>query len=1118
MKRPLFALLAIVALTLSSVSPLLAQEGEPDGPIYLPLVITQDDDDGGSGTIPSALPEETLENGLLAVEVSADRVDSSRIGDLSAADRVTALDLNTAQLDAARMDATGITPSKLQGSFLSARGQQRVIINLAAEPLAVVAANSVSASDTSAQSILDAQAATIAAQQQDVLAIASSLDANVELLGQVSKALNAVMLNVDAAALPAIAANPNVVSIHYVQDYELDLDETVPYIGAAAVQEQGFDGSGVTVAVLDSGIDYTHASLGGSGDVSEYENNDPRVIEGDSFPTDKVVAGFDFVGSNWPGFDVDEDGQFEEIEARGERPDPDPLDDGPEAGHGTHVAAIIGGERGVAPGVDLHAVKVCSSVSTSCSGVALILAMDYVLDPDADGSFEDAVDIVNMSLGSSYGLPFDDDLSQAVENASLIGVLTVASAGNSADKPYITGSPAAAPSALSVAQTQVPSAVQAVMQVLAPEAIAGDYAAVFQPWSVPLGDVGVVEAPVVYGNGNGGNLNGCEPFDVDLSGFIVLVDRGACNFTLKAVNITLAGGELGIIGLVAPGEPFSGGDGGDSPIEIPVYMISQDDANALKAGLPDTVVRFDPARGIPLVGSLVGSSSRGPSMQYDSMIKPEIGAPGASISAIAGSGTETGPFGGTSGAAPMVAGSAALLVQAHPDRPPAEIKNVLINTAETDIKSRIRLGEEPDTAEITRVGGGEVRVDHAVDATAAAWDNETGNAAISLGFDDFTTRFDTMTRTILIRNYSNQTQRFTIEPEFRSELDEMRDAVRIRTRDQISVPANSSRTFDIEFQVLSVNLPEWTLNSGSNGADGELLTDLEFDGWIFLRSDQNDIHLPWHILPRQGSRVRLFDRGDFIRLVNYGLGEARVETYSLIASSGNLPEGDPGTQSPQPDFRYVGYATFPVPAGFCGPNDSFVMQFAVNSWERTTHANAPASYEFDLDVDRDGTFDYAVFNFPLGFAFDDGRNVTYVQDLETGASSAFFFTDHITNSANNVLTFCGDQIGLDIAAAGQPIDMQGFAVDFYFGDGGAFGGGAVTDETEMLTIAPLGERYLGLFEEGGIGTTTLPYQESDNLSIIDTGSTVNSSESGLLILFQGGAEEDEEAAVITIEP
>ena len=92
--------------------------------------------------------------------------------------------------------------------------------------------------------------------------------------------------------------------------------------------------------------------------------------------------------------------------------------------------------------------------------------MDFALDPNGDGRIRDRVDIINMSLGSPYGQPFDDDLSAAVDNASKVGVLTVASAGNSADKQFITGSPAAASSALSVAQTAVPSATLQLMTML----------------------------------------------------------------------------------------------------------------------------------------------------------------------------------------------------------------------------------------------------------------------------------------------------------------------------------------------------------------------------------------------------------------------------------------------------------------------------------------------------------------------------------------------------------------------------------------------------------------------------------------------------------------------------
>ena len=261
-------------------------------------------------------------------------------------------------------------------------------------------------------------------------------------------------------------SNPAVVSISPVVDYTNDLEETVPYIGATAVHaDPGFDGTGVTVAVLDSGVDYTHVAFGDLATVHDYDAAYGADTSDQANKTSpdwdlinahtNIVGGFDFVGEVWP---------FGRL-----APDPDPIDCGGkdvnpdieglidcDGGHGTHVADIIGGQIGVAPGVEIQAVKVCSAVSTSCSGVALLLGMDYALDPNGDGVTDDHVDIINMSLGSDYGQAFDDDLSQAVENATEVGVLTVASAGNGGDKPYVTGTPAAAPSALSVAQTAGP--------------------------------------------------------------------------------------------------------------------------------------------------------------------------------------------------------------------------------------------------------------------------------------------------------------------------------------------------------------------------------------------------------------------------------------------------------------------------------------------------------------------------------------------------------------------------------------------------------------------------------------------------------------------------------------
>src|SRR6202007_1916494 len=101
------------------------------------------------------------------------------------------------------------------------------------------------------------------------------------------------------------------------------------------------------------------------------------------------------------------------------------------------------------------------------------------------------------------------------------------------------------------------------------------------------------------------------------------------------------------------------------------------------------------------------------------------GAPGAAVSANAGSGNGTSAFGGTSGATPMISGSAAILKGAYPDRSPFEIKSLLMNTA----TNPLTLGSE--LAPITRIGGGEVRVKAALDSTTAAWDDKADTGSLS---------------------------------------------------------------------------------------------------------------------------------------------------------------------------------------------------------------------------------------------------------------------------------------------------------------------------------------------------------------------------------------------------
>ena len=892
--------------------------------------------------------------------------------------------------------------------------------------------------------------------------------------------LNAVFLEVDADAIDELAQDKDVFSIHRVRDYEMDLSETVPYIGASAVQVAGFDGAGVRVAVLDSGIDYYHAAFGGSGNPADYAADDPNIIEPGTFPTAKVVDGFDFVGSVWP---------FGPL-----LPDPDPLDDGSQAGHGSHVGHIIGGIGGVAPGADLYAVKVCSSVSSSCSGIALINGMNFAVDPDGDGDPSDAVDVINMSLGSLYGQAFDDDLALAVDNATALGVLSVISAGNSSDKPYANGTPSSAATALSVAQTNVPSAVLPLMEVTAPGSIAGFYQAVFQPWSVPLASV--IEEPVVYGNGSGGNLNGCAPFAPGtFAGEIVLVDRGACRFDAKIKNIGDGGGLIGIIGLVAPGDPFGGG--GDPITTIPGFMISQADSNTLKSGLPATVVRFDPDVGIPLVMAMVGSSSRGPQHESTTLIKPDIGAPGASVSAIAGTGIAEGPFGGTSGAAPMVSGSAALLMQAYPDLTPLEVKARLMNNGETDILNDAVTGE---LAPITRIGGGEVRVDSAHDAPAAAWDDAGFSGSLSFGFVDASKDVQILHKTVRVRNYSDHAIKYNIEPTFRFADDAASGAVSIDVSpNPLNVPAGQDRTVNVKMTINGALLPGNFMNSGSQGANGSALTANEFDGYLNFDDGEQPIHMAWHVLPRRsadvsGARPVLTFLGgvDNVSLTNVGVGTAQNDAYSLLAVSPNQPEGGLGQQSPMPDIRAVGINTIPVPAGFCSGSgqSSFLWLFAINTWERQEHL-VPVIHNVILDTDQDGTDDFIVFNLDLNLgAISDGRQVTWVQNLATNGLSAFFFAEHSTNTGNTVLIICGEQIGLtgtDLLSTN--VDMDVFTQDFYFGGPGDFVGG--------LTVTPLGEQYFGI-------PSDIAGKSHGTMTVVDFGPFPgNSQELGVMLITNG---------------
>ena len=485
----------------------------------------------------------------------------------------------------------GITVEKIDRRLQGAAGPVEVWVSMdtpslaaqkaaLAESAGVEKAKQLSTSSskaTVAQSMEKARGNLISQQSKVALSLAS---VGGEELARVHVAHNAIAIRVDASQLSQIALIPGVAAVRPVINYEMDLSETVPYVGGTAVQASGKDGAGVTVAVLDSGIDYTHRNLGGDGTLEAYaaaygaSPADPLNTTLDGlFPTAKVVGGFDFVGEAWP------------TGARTE--DPDPIDF---QGHGSHVADIIGGKSndgthvGMAPGASLLAVKVCSAVATSCNGVALLLAVDFALDPNGDGDLDDAADVIHLSLGSDYG-QIQDDLTAALEDAVELGTVVVASAGNGSNKPYVVGSPSIGPSIISVAQTQVPSAEAIPLVVNTPASIAGVYGNTATVAWAPIG-AGVTGDVVFIGRGcPAGSVAPGSPADpilVNPAGKIALIDRGACSVSLKVDYAVDAGATGVIIGLVAPGDAVSFSFGGGDSF-APTLVIQQSLSVAIKA-------------------------------------------------------------------------------------------------------------------------------------------------------------------------------------------------------------------------------------------------------------------------------------------------------------------------------------------------------------------------------------------------------------------------------------------------------------------------------------------------------------------------------------------------------
>jgi subtilisin family serine protease len=308
----------------------------------------------------------------------------------------------------------------------------------------------------------------VIARGRSISAVQAALQPRLAALGaqvlfQASLTYNGIAVSARASQLEQLRALPGVVGVHIIPPKQRSNAAAVPFVGAPAVWSGpgAATGHGIRVGVVDSGIDYTHADFGGPGTPAAYANNNRAIIEPGTFPTTKVVGGFDFAGD---AYDATSSNPLNRIP----NPDPDPLDCN---GHGTHVAGTLAGYGvnsdgttfsgpyrsgldfsafkigpGVAPEAQLYAYKVFG-----CSGATelLTLAIERAVDPNGDGDPSDRLDVLNISLGSSFGGNDDPD-SVAVDNAVRAGVVVVTAAGDTGNSFYSIDSPASAQLAIAV--------------------------------------------------------------------------------------------------------------------------------------------------------------------------------------------------------------------------------------------------------------------------------------------------------------------------------------------------------------------------------------------------------------------------------------------------------------------------------------------------------------------------------------------------------------------------------------------------------------------------------------------------------------------------------------------
>ncbi|MBD8069357.1 S8 family serine peptidase [Bacillus sp. PS06] len=550
-----------------------------------------------------------------------------------------------------------------------------------------------------------------------------------EYLQDFNAIVNGFSAKVKYGEIEKIKEVAEVKEVYIATEYELPTETPDMKYSKELVQAQnawrdfGYDGEGMTVGIIDSGLDPSHKDFlltdGSNAELSKADV-ESAIAEFElpgKFYNEKVPYGWNYMDNNDVILDSNVDTNM----------------------HGMHVGGTVaangdeenGGIKGVAPEAQLLALRVFGNNVATTYGDIYIKAIDDALKLGAD--------VLNMSLGSPAG--FVDETSpeqQAVKRAVDNGVIVSISAGNSAYfgngyfYPYasnpdygVVGSPSVSYSSISVASYE-----NSFMDVdsVGVSIDGGDAEQVMYLSAGQNGPAIGESYELVYaGLGNPADFAG-----KDLAGKYALVQRGEIGFVDKAVNAQAAGA-AGVIIYNNAGGTVSMAT--EARITIPQLFMLQADgdrfAAALKEGKSVSVTFSGEKMNIPNSASGLMSDFTSWGITPNLDFKPEITAPGGQIYSTV-DGDQYSVKSGTSMAAPHVSGGSALVLQR------VDEEFALDGAARAELAKKFLLNTSApidfDGAPVSprRQGAGLMQLHNALSTPVVVTDSVTGEAKVAL--------------------------------------------------------------------------------------------------------------------------------------------------------------------------------------------------------------------------------------------------------------------------------------------------------------------------------------------------------------------------------------------------